>query len=165
MTEPVRAILAIGGNLGKRRKTIRSALKALAVTPGIKKVICSPLVESAAVTEDGVDETKPNYLNGVVQIQTTLKPKELLEQIRRIESEHGRIRLERWGSRTLDIDIIVYDDVLKAGKELTIPHPRAFERAFVLVPWAMLEPDAVLPGYGSVKELAEPMKDQVWQVK
>jgi 2-amino-4-hydroxy-6-hydroxymethyldihydropteridine diphosphokinase len=161
MSEPVRAILAIGGNLGKRRKTLRSALKSLAVTPGIKKVICSPLVESAAVTEDGIDETKPAYLNGVVQIQTTLKPKELLEQIRRIESEHGRIRLERWGSRTLDIDIIVYGDVIKVGKELTIPHPRAFERPFVMVPWAMLEPDAVLPGHGSVKELASSMQDQV----
>ena len=161
MAEPVRAILAIGGNLGKRRKTLRSALKAIAITPGIKKVICSPLVESAAVTEAGIDETKPPFLNGVVQIQTTLKPKELLEQIRRIESEHGRIRLERWGSRTLDIDIIVYGDVLKVGKELTIPHPRAFERPFVMVPWAMLEPDAVLPGHGSVKELASTMQDQV----
>jgi 2-amino-4-hydroxy-6-hydroxymethyldihydropteridine diphosphokinase len=165
MAEPVRAILAIGGNLGKRRKTIRSALKALAVTPGIKKVICSPLVESSAVTAHGVDETKPNYLNGVVQIQTTLKPKELLEEIRRIETEHGRVRLERWGSRTLDIDIITYGDLLKAGKELTIPHPRAFERAFVLVPWAMLEPDAVLPGHGSVKELAAPMQSEVWLAK
>lgn len=161
MAEPVRAILAIGGNLGKRRKTIRSALKALAVTPGIKKVICSPLVESAAMTEAGIDETKPAYLNGVVQIQTTLKPKELLEQIRRIETEHGRVRLERWGSRTLDIDIVVYGDVLKSGKELTIPHPRAYERAFVMVPWAMLEPDAVLPGHGSVKEIASSMQDQV----
>ena len=165
MSETVRAILAIGGNLGKRRKTIRSALKALAVTPGIKKVICSPLVESAAMTEDGIDETKPNYLNGVVQIQTTLKPKELLEEIRRIETEHGRVRLERWGSRTLDIDIVTYGDVLKAGKELTIPHPRAFERAFVLVPWAMLDPDAVLPGHGSVKTLAAPMQDEVWLAK
>ena len=165
MPEPVGAILAIGSNLGKRRKTIRSALKALAVTPGIKKVICSPLVESSAVTAHGVDETKPNYLNGVVQIQTTLKPKELLEEIRRIETEHGRVRLERWGSRTLDIDIITYGDLLKAGKELTIPHPRAFERAFVLVPWAMLEPDAVLPGHGYVKELAAPMQSEVWLAK
>ena len=165
MSEPVRAILAIGGNLGKRRKTIRSALKALAVTPGIKKVICSPLVESAAMTEEGIDDTKPNYLNGVVQIQTTLKPKELLEEIRRIETEHGRVRLERWGSRTLDIDIVTYGDVLKVGKELTIPHPRAFERAFVLVPWAMLDPDAVLPGHGSVKTLAAPMQDEVWLAK
>lgn len=165
MSEPVRAVLAIGGNLGKRRKTIRSALKALAVTPGIKNVVCSPLVESSAVTVDGLNETKPQFLNGVVQIQTTLKPKELLEEIQRIETQHGRIRLERWGSRTLDIDIITYGDLLKAGKELTIPHPRAFERAFVLVPWAMLEPDAVLPGHGSVKTLAEPLQNKVWLAK
>jgi 2-amino-4-hydroxy-6-hydroxymethyldihydropteridine diphosphokinase len=118
-------------------------------------------VESAAVTEAGIDETKPVFLNGVVQIQTTLKPKELLEEIRRIETEHGRVRLERWGSRTLDIDIIVYGDVLKSGKELTIPHPRAFERPFVMVPWAMLDPDAVLPGHGSVREIAATMQDQV----
>ncbi len=165
MAEPVRAILAIGGNLGKRRKTIRSGLKALAATKGISNVVCSPLVESSAMTEVGVDESKPSYMNGVVKINTTLKPKELLTEIRRIETEHGRIRLERWGSRTLDIDIITYGDVLKATKELTIPHPRAFERAFVLVPWALLEPQAVLPGYGSVAELAEPLKDQVWLVK
>ncbi|WP_138275870.1 2-amino-4-hydroxy-6-hydroxymethyldihydropteridine diphosphokinase [Rhodoluna limnophila] len=165
MAEPVKAILALGGNLGKRRKTIRSALKALAVTPGIKGVLCSPLVESVALTEAGTDETKPNYLNGVVRIETTLKPKELLNEIRRIETEHGRIRLERWGSRTLDIDIITYGNEIKVGKELTLPHPRASERAFVLVPWSLLEPDAVLPGYGSVKELAEPIKDQVWLVR
>jgi 2-amino-4-hydroxy-6-hydroxymethyldihydropteridine diphosphokinase len=165
MSEPVLAILAIGGNLGKRRKTIRSGLKSLAATKGISKVLCSPLVESSAVTEEGVDESKPNYMNGVVQIMTTLKPKELLTEIRRIETEHGRIRIERWGSRTLDIDIVTYGDVLKATKELTIPHPRAFERAFVLVPWALLDPQAVLPGYGKVAELAEPIKEQVWLVK
>ena len=165
MSEPVRAILAIGGNLGKRRKTIRSGLKALAATKGISKVLCSPLVESSAMTEEGIDESKPNYYNGVVSIQTTLKPKELLTEIRRIETEHGRIRLERWGSRTLDIDIITYGDVLKATKELTIPHPRAFERAFVLVPWSMLDPQAILPGHGKVADLAEPLKDQVWLVK
>jgi 2-amino-4-hydroxy-6-hydroxymethyldihydropteridine diphosphokinase len=165
MSEPVRAVLAIGGNLGKRRKTIRSGLKALAATKGISKVLCSPLVESSAVTEDGVDDSKPNYMNGVIQISTTLKPKELLTEIRRIETEHGRIRLERWGSRTLDIDIITYGDVIKATKELTIPHPRAFERAFVLVPWALLDHQAILPGYGKVAELAEPIKDQVWLVK
>ena len=165
MSEPVRAVLAIGGNLGKRRKTIRSGLKALAATKGISKVVCSPLVESSAWTEEGIDVSKPNYMNGVVAILTTLKPKDLLTEIRRIETEHGRIRLERWGSRTLDIDIITYGDVLKATKELTIPHPRAFERSFVLVPWSLLEPDAILPGYGSVAELAEPLKDQVWLVE
>ena len=125
MSEPVRAVLAIGGNLGKRRKTIRNGLKALAATKGISKVVCSPLVESSAMTEEGIDETKPNYMNGVVQIMTTLKPKELLNEIRRIETENGRIRLERWGSRTLDIDIITYDDLVLDDDVLQLPHPRA----------------------------------------
>lgn len=155
------AYLALGSNLGKRRKTLKSALKALEATPGIASVVCSPFVESAALTLDGVDETMPAYINAVARIETKLKPKELLTEIRRIEKDHGRIRLERWGSRTLDIDILTFGDELRAGKELTIPHPRAFERAFVLVPWALLDPDAVLPGHGNVAKLAESMHSQV----
>lgn len=165
MAEPVRAILGIGSNLGKRRRTIRTALKALAGTPGIKNVFMSPLYESHALTEAGVDETMPAYLNGVIRIDTTLKSKELLDVIRKIEDANGRVRLTRWGSRTLDIDIITFGTEIKATKELTIPHPRAYDRAFVLVPWAAIEPDAVLPGHGSVAELAEPLKSQVWVVK
>jgi 2-amino-4-hydroxy-6-hydroxymethyldihydropteridine diphosphokinase len=165
MAEPVRAILGIGSNLGKRRRTIRTALKSLAGTPGIKNVFMSPLYESHAVTEAGVDETMPAYLNGVIRLDTTLKSKELLEVIRKIEDDNGRVRLTRWGSRTLDIDIITFGTEIKATKDLTIPHPRAFDRAFVLVPWADIEPEAVLPGYGSVAELAEPLRNQVWQAK
>jgi 2-amino-4-hydroxy-6-hydroxymethyldihydropteridine diphosphokinase len=85
--------------------------------------------------------------------------------VRKIEDDHGRVRLVRWGSRTLDIDIIVFGSEIKSGKELTIPHPRAYNRAFVLVPWADIEPDAVLPGYGSVKELAEPLRNELWLAK
>lgn len=165
MAEPVRAILGIGSNLGKRRRTIRTALKSLAGTPGIKNVFMSPLYESHAVTEAGIDETMPAYLNGVVRLDTTLKSKELLEVIRKIEDDNGRVRLTRWGSRTLDIDIITFGTEIKATKDLTIPHPRAFDRAFVLVPWADIDPEAVLPGYGSVTELAEPLRSQVWQAK
>jgi 2-amino-4-hydroxy-6-hydroxymethyldihydropteridine diphosphokinase len=165
MAEPVRAILGIGSNLGKRRRTIRTALKSLAGTPGIKNVFMSPLYESHAVTEAGVDETMPAYLNGVIRLDTTLKSKELLEVIRKIEDDNGRVRLTRWGSRTLDIDIITFGTEIKATKDLTIPHPRAFDRAFVLVPWADIEPEAVLPGYGPVAELAEPLRNQVWQAK
>lgn len=165
MAEPVRVILGIGSNLGKRRRQIRSALKQLASTAGIKNVYLSPLYESHAVTESGIDESAPKYLNGVIRLDTTLKPKELLEIVRTVEDAHGRVRLIRWGSRTLDIDIIVFGTEIKASKELTIPHPRAYNRAFVLVPWADIEPDAVLPGHGSVKELAEPLKSQVWLAK
>ena len=161
----VRAVLALGGNLGDRKANIRSAIRALKETEGIKVVKKSPLVESFAVTAAGVDQTRPHYLNGVVEIDTELKPGALLDVVRAIEKDHGRIRLERWGSRTLDIDIITYGSVIKDGKRLTLPHPRAFERAFVTVPWSLMNPDAVLPGHGSVAALADEVRDQVWVVK
>ena len=158
----VEAILAIGGNLGNRRQNIIDAAARLQLTNGIDIVAISPLVESAAMTQEGLDNTKPKYLNGVIQIHTTLKPKALLEAIRAIETAGGRLRIERWGSRTIDIDIITYGRELIDTRSLTIPHPRAHERAFVLVPWAALNPDAVLPGFGRVFDLAESMQHQVW---
>ena len=161
----VRAVLALGGNLGDRKANIRSAIRALKETEGIKVVKKSPLVESFAVTAAGVDQSRPNYLNGVVEIDTELKPGALLDVVRAIEKDHGRIRLERWGSRTLDIDIITYGSLIRDGKRLTLPHPRAFERAFVTVPWSLMNPDAVLPGHGSVAALAAEVRDQVWVVK
>ena len=154
--------MALGGNLGDRRATIKSAIRAIKGLEGVVLIAKSPLVESHALTELGQDTSRPNYLNGVVEIETTVKPGDLLDAVRKIEQDHGRIRLERWGSRTLDIDIITYGNVIKAGKRLTLPHPRAFERAFVLVPWALMNPAAVLLGHGKVAELAEPIKDQVW---
>ena len=161
----VHSILALGGNLGDRKETIRSAIRALKETDGVTVLAKSPLVESFAVTEAGVDKSRPNYLNGVVEIETTLKPGALLDLVRSIERDHGRVRLERWGSRTLDIDIITYGTTIKDGKRLTLPHPRAFERAFVLVPWALMNPAAVLPGHGAVAALAEGVKNDVWVVK
>jgi 2-amino-4-hydroxy-6-hydroxymethyldihydropteridine diphosphokinase len=161
MAEASKVVLALGSNLGNREQTLQSAVEALKKTPGISKVKLSPMVESAAVTEEGIDHTRPVYLNAVVEIQTTLKPKELLSITQKIESDHGRVRLERWGSRTLDIDIVVFGNLIKAGKELTIPHPRAYERKFVLLPWSLLDPQAVLPGYGSVAKLAAETSDEV----
>ena len=149
------AVLALGSNLGDRGEHLRQAAAELGQVPGIKVLKLSPLVESFAVTLSGIDETRPKYLNAVLLVQTTLKPKELLAACRLIESEHGRVRVEKWGSRTLDVDIITYGTLLKTGKELTIPHPRAYQRGFVLVPWSLADPDAVLPGHGPVAELVD----------
>jgi 2-amino-4-hydroxy-6-hydroxymethyldihydropteridine diphosphokinase len=161
----VKAVLALGSNLGDRGEHIVGAANQLGLVPGIKLKKLSPIVESFAVTPLGVDDSKPKYLNAVALIETELKPKALLEACQSVESSHGRVRVEKWGSRTLDIDIITYDDVVKANKELMIPHPRAYQRAFVLVPWALVDPAAVLPGHGSVAELAEELKDQVWVIE
>lgn len=159
------AVLALGGNLGDKAETIKIAIEQLASQKGIRVIERSPLVESFALTESGTDSSKPNYLNGVVKIATTLSPKKLLKVIERIETLHGRVRLERWGSRTLDIDIITYEDLVKSTRSLTIPHPRAHERAFVLVPWSLMDPEAILPGFGKVSELAADKSGEVWLEK
>jgi len=158
-----RAILALGGNLGDRKATIKAAIKDIKALEGVAVIAKSPLYESFAATEDGPDESAPRYLNGVIEIETTLKPGALLTAVRKIETAHGRVRLERWGSRTLDIDIITYGSLIKDGKRLTIPHPRAYQRAFVMVPWAAMDPSARLLGHGSVATLAEDLKSQVWE--
>lgn len=165
MADAVTAVLALGGNLGNRHATIEAAIRDLDAVEGIKVKKISPLVESFAVTADGIDETRPKYLNGVVIVKTTLKPKALLAVVREIETKHGRVRIERWGSRTLDIDIITHGDSFKDSKELMLPHPRAYERAFVLVPWSLADPEAVIPGHGKVAELAKAVRDQVWLVE
>ncbi len=161
----VQAFLAFGSNLGKRRKTIKSAVSQLSKTDGITNIKLSPFVESAALTESGVDDSAPAYINAVASIETTLRPKALLAAVRKVETDHGRVRLERWGSRTLDIDILTYGNEIRSSKDLTIPHPRAFERAFVMVPWALLDPKAILPGHGSVAELAAEIDTQVKVVR
>ena len=156
-----RAVLALGGNLGDREQTLNAAIAAIAELKGVALVARSPLVESVAVTEAGEDETQPNYLNCVLLIDTRLKPKALLAVLNEIENDFGRIRLERWAARTLDIDIISYGSELIETKSLVVPHPRAHERGFVLVPWSLVDPDAVLPGAGRVAELAAELSDSV----
>ena len=160
-----RAILALGGNLGDREATIKAAIKSLDKHPKIAVKQVSELVESHAVTKEGLSYTEPNYLNCVIEVSTSLKPKELLSALNEVENEFGRVRIERWAARTLDIDIITYGLELVETKSLVIPHPRAFERAFVLVPWAQMDSDAVLPGHGKVADLAGDLADQVWFYK
>jgi 2-amino-4-hydroxy-6-hydroxymethyldihydropteridine diphosphokinase len=158
----VRAVIALGSNLGDRGEHIESAAAQIGAVDGIKLVKLSKVVESYAVTPNGVDQSKPKYLNAVALVDTSLKPKELLAALQRVESDHGRVRIEKWGSRTLDLDIITFGTQLRSGKELVLPHPRAYQRPFVLVPWAQVDPEAVLPGHGSVAELAAEMTGQVW---
>ena len=158
-----RAILALGGNLGDRVQTIRDAISSIDSHPDIKVKRQSSLYESFAMTSNGIDESEPNYLNGVIEVSTSLKPKKLLAALNDVENQFGRVRLERWAARTLDIDIVSYGSELVETKSLVIPHPRAHERAFVLVPWAELDPEAILPGRGKVADLAVPIANQVWK--
>ncbi|CAN5372146.1 hypothetical protein BH11ACT1_BH11ACT1_24780 [soil metagenome] len=142
--EPVDVVLALGANLGAAQQTLRDAVSDLARVRGLTVVDVSPLARSAAV---GGPE-QPDYLNAVVLARSTLSARDLLRATQAIEQQHRRERLEHWGPRTLDIDLVVYGSTLAVTDDLELPHPRAHQRAFVLEPWAQLAPDAVLPGLG-----------------
>ncbi|WP_030694517.1 2-amino-4-hydroxy-6-hydroxymethyldihydropteridine diphosphokinase [Streptomyces globisporus] len=151
LSNPRWAVLALGANLGNRMETLQGAIDALGDTPGLRVKAVSPVYETAPW---GVEPgTQPSYLNAVALVKTTLPPSSLLERAHAVEEAFHRVREERWGARTIDVDIIAYADVISEDPVLTLPHPRAHQRAFVLAPWHDLDPDAQLPGHGPVADL------------
>lgn len=152
-------LLAFGANLGDRGETIVEAQREIAEAPGIENLTASPLRETIALTPNGPDPDAPRYLNGVATAITTLSPHELLDLLQSVEQRHGRVRDIRWGDRTLDIDLILYGGRVIKDDRLTVPHPRAHERDFVLSPWLDLEPNAVLMGHGRVADLIASIGD------
>ena len=154
-------VLALGSNLGNRRNWLIKAIALIATTKDVYLTDISPIVESKALTLAGVDSTKPKFLNCVVEIETTLKPEELLRQMQAIELELGRKRKERWGDRNIDIDIITYGTTQHRSADLKIPHPETKNRSFVIVPWYLMNQAATLPGVGRIEKLAEVYVDQV----
>ena len=155
------AVIALGSNLGDREATLRAAVAAIGAIPGVKLTGASGIVESAALKPTGVDEDAPSYLNAVVTVRSAIAPQDLLDALRGIENDLGRERLERWGDRTIDLDIIDAGGATMATDTLTLPHPRAAQRAFVLAPWLQIDPEAVLVGWGRVADLLEAATDTV----
>ncbi|TDD46894.1 2-amino-4-hydroxy-6-hydroxymethyldihydropteridine diphosphokinase [Nonomuraea terrae] len=147
----MKVVLSLGSNLGNRFQTLQGAVDTLFDAPGLDFVKASSVYETDPV--GGPGGQRP-YLNAIVIAETTLEPRTLLERAQGVENAFGRVREERWGARTLDIDLIVVGDTVCDDPDLTLPHPRAHERAFVLVPWAKVDPEGVLPGHGRVAELA-----------
>jgi 2-amino-4-hydroxy-6-hydroxymethyldihydropteridine diphosphokinase len=135
-TFPVRAYLGIGANLGDRVAHLQGAVDGLAATPDIDVVAVSPVYETAPVG----GPAQPDYLNAVVAVDTALSPRELLVVANRLEAEADRVRGERWGPRTLDVDVLLVGDEEVNEPDLVVPHPRMMQRAFVLVPLADLDP-------------------------
>jgi dihydroneopterin aldolase/2-amino-4-hydroxy-6-hydroxymethyldihydropteridine diphosphokinase len=146
-------VIALGTNLGDRIATLDDAVAALGRLPGLVVDAVSSVHETVAVTERGLDPDRPRYGNRVVTGRTALDPAALLAALLRIERAFGRVRTERWGDRTLDLDLIVQGDHAIDVPGLVLPHPRAHERRFVLEPWFEVDPDAVLPGHGRVRHL------------
>lgn len=144
-----RVVIALGSNLGDRLDNLQGALDALFDGPGLEFVAVSPVFETAPV---GGPE-QPDYLNAVLIADTWLPAAAVLERCHGAEAAFGRTREEVWGPRTLDLDLIVYGDDVIDDPALTVPHPRAHERGFVLAPWHAADPDARLPGRGRVADL------------
>lgn len=161
--KPHRAVLSLGSNLGEREDTIERAVREL-VSPEVVLECTSGLY----VTDPVGGPQQPDYINAVIEVSTTLEPYELLGLCHRIEADYHRVRLIRWGPRTLDIDIIAYESepgvqLVSSDPKLTLPHPRAHQRGFVLIPWLEANPRATLAratGSRAVSELVEQLRQR-----
>jgi 2-amino-4-hydroxy-6-hydroxymethyldihydropteridine diphosphokinase len=140
------AYVALGANLGNPRATVLAAFAALANLPESRVARCSSLYRTAPV---GI-LSQPDFVNAVALLETTLAPEALLDALLDIEARFGRIRRERNGPRTLDLDLLLYDDIELDLPRLTLPHPRLHLRAFVLLPLAEVAPDLAIPRRGSL---------------
>ncbi|WP_026821304.1 2-amino-4-hydroxy-6-hydroxymethyldihydropteridine diphosphokinase [Arthrobacter castelli] len=137
-----RAVLALGSNLGERDDTLAAGVEQLVDHPQVRLSKMSPMVQTKPV---GGPE-QPDYLNMVIEVETDFEPYALLAHCQGVEQAHHRRRAVRWGPRTLDVDIITYGDLVCDDPQLTLPHPRAAQRAFVLQPWAWMDNSAQVAG-------------------
>ena len=144
-----RAYVGLGANLGDRQEFIDRAVTLLAATDGVQVLAVSELLETDPVGL--VDQ--PRFLNGAAAVETTLSARELLEALLRIERTLGRVRGERWGPRTIDLDLLLYGDTVVDEPGLEVPHPRLHERRFALEPLSDLDPELEVPGRGQVSTL------------
>ncbi|KQP84334.1 2-amino-4-hydroxy-6-hydroxymethyldihydropteridine diphosphokinase [Aeromicrobium sp. Leaf291] len=148
---PIRqAVIAIGSNLGDRLNRLQGAVSALEDTPEVQVVSVSSVYETEPV---GTPDGSGAFLNAVVLLDTTLTVHTLLDRAHAIEDAFGRERSEPGAPRTLDVDLVVVGDRVADDETLTLPHPRAHERGFVLVPWLEIDPEGEIPGKGFVADL------------
>lgn len=144
-----RVVFSLGSNVGDRVANLQGAVDSLVDTPELKVLAVSPVYETDPVGGPDQDD----YLNVVLLATTPLEPRALLERVQAVEKAFGRVREVRWGPRTLDVDIVAVGDLVIDEPALQVPHPRAAQRAFVLVPWLHIDADAELPGEGKVANL------------
>ena len=149
MPEPTQVALAVGANLGDTAGSVASAMDAVGRLPNIRTLKRSSLYCSRAV-----GPPQPDYVNAAMTVETTLTPHALLDALQKLEKQLGRrVKSERWGPREIDLDIITFGDAVIDDERLTLPHPEAHHRCFVLAPLAEIAPTLVLAGDGSVADL------------
>ena len=148
---PIRpAVFSLGSNTGDRLANLQGAINAFADTPDVNIVAVSSVYETAPVN---APDGSPEFLNAILLADTTLSVSVLLDRAMAVEDAYGRERTEPNGPRTLDVDLVVVGDRVSDTEELKLPHPRAHQRAFVLVPWHEIDPHAMLPGRGKIADL------------
>lgn len=145
------AVISLGANLDDPTAQVHAAAREIALLPDVTVTHRSRLFRTAPV---GGPE-QPDYVNAVVVVTTSRTPDQLLTDLQSIEARHGRVRDVRWGPRTLDLDLIAYDELCSQEPRLVLPHPRAHERAFVLAPWQDADPNAHLVAHGPVARLLD----------
>jgi 2-amino-4-hydroxy-6-hydroxymethyldihydropteridine diphosphokinase len=148
----MKAVVALGANLENPADAIQMAIALLRESTDVK------LISSLYETEPVGGPKQPNYINAVCILESDLPALDLLALLHGIEKSMGRVRIEKWGPRVIDLDLIQYGNILSSSDELEIPHPRAFERKFVLEPWYEIEPDAVLLTHGPISQLLKELK-------
>ena len=150
MTPAIRAAIGLGANLGDAVGTLRGAVEALAVHRGVTLRAVSRFYRTPAWGR----QDQPDFVNAVALVDTSLAPRALLDLLLAVEAEFGRHRIagERWGPRTLDLDLLLYGDAMIDAPGLRVPHPHLHERAFALVPLLDVWPDARIPGYGDARD-------------
>lgn len=156
MTGERKLVFALGSNLGDRAENLQEAVDALFDAPGLEAVAVSPVYETVPIGGEPQDD----YLNAVVVCRTGLPAEVLLDRARNVEDAMGRTRQRRWGPRVIDVDIVVLGSETWNTPELTVPHPRAHERAFVLRPWSDVDPEAEIPGVGPLDKPLNDVRDQ-----
>jgi 2-amino-4-hydroxy-6-hydroxymethyldihydropteridine diphosphokinase len=151
-----RCAIALGANLGQPQTTLEAALGVLDRTPQIRLEAHSSWYRTKAI-----GPPQPDYINGCAILQTSLSPSTLMQTLLEIENQFGRVRRERWGARTLDLDLLLFDDIIMQSTDLTIPHPRMVDRAFVLIPLAEIAPHWAEPIAGhTIQTLARTIEAQ-----
>jgi 2-amino-4-hydroxy-6-hydroxymethyldihydropteridine diphosphokinase len=152
-----RAALALGSNLGDRLDYLQAAVDAITESPGIVPVAVSSVYETEPV---GTRTDQPKFLNAVLIVDTSLPPRSLFERCKAAEDAFGRSRKEPKGPRTLDLDLLAVGSYTINDPDLIVPHPQFAERAFVLIPWAEVDPDFEVPGHGRVADIRDASKDE-----
>jgi 2-amino-4-hydroxy-6-hydroxymethyldihydropteridine diphosphokinase len=154
------AYIALGANLEQPEQTLRTAMGTLAKLPRSSLTARSSLYRTAAITGPDDNTAQPDYINAVVRIETELAPQGLLDRLLAIEQSHGRERSYRNAPRTLDLDLLLYDDKVIRSETLTVPHPRMHLRRFVLDPLTEIAPDCVIPDLGLARDWLARAQDQ-----